>query len=142
MCGASLAAEPGQAGEERKIVSVLFTDLVGFTGRAEGLDPEDVRGMCSSGPNVAPELRIETRRSPRGEESRVVAAAFRRRGVRRKEPAVRLRNGGARRALMDAKGVFSNPPPLLEGLLNYYCPTSSQKRSSTKNGNKTSEFRK
>jgi class 3 adenylate cyclase len=47
MCGASLAAAPAQTAEERKIVSVLFTDLVGFTGRAEGLDPEDVRAMLS-----------------------------------------------------------------------------------------------
>ena len=47
MCGASLVAGPELAGEERKIVSVLFTDLVGFTGRAEGLDPEDVRAMLS-----------------------------------------------------------------------------------------------
>ncbi|HLY93734.1 MAG TPA: adenylate/guanylate cyclase domain-containing protein [Gaiellaceae bacterium] len=31
--------------EERKVVTVLFTDLVGFTGRAEELDPEDVRAM-------------------------------------------------------------------------------------------------
>jgi len=27
---------------ERKVVSVLFADLVGFTTRAEQLDPEDV----------------------------------------------------------------------------------------------------
>jgi class 3 adenylate cyclase len=47
MCGASLEASPRETGEERKIVSVLFTDLVGFTGRAEGLDPEDVRAMLS-----------------------------------------------------------------------------------------------
>jgi class 3 adenylate cyclase/tetratricopeptide (TPR) repeat protein len=47
MCGASLAAAPGPAAEERKIVSVLFTDLVGFTGRAERLDPEDVRATLS-----------------------------------------------------------------------------------------------
>jgi class 3 adenylate cyclase/tetratricopeptide (TPR) repeat protein len=33
--------------EERKVVTVLFTDLVGFTGRAEELDPEDVRAMVS-----------------------------------------------------------------------------------------------
>jgi len=46
-CGASLAAETRDAGEERKIVSVLFTDLVGFTGRAEALDPEDVRATLS-----------------------------------------------------------------------------------------------
>src|SRR5260221_13783632 len=33
--------------EERKVVSVLFTGLVGFTGRAEELDHEDVRAMLS-----------------------------------------------------------------------------------------------
>jgi class 3 adenylate cyclase/tetratricopeptide (TPR) repeat protein len=44
-CGAQLA-EPG-AGEieERKTVSALFCDLVGFTPRAEGLDPEDVHRL-------------------------------------------------------------------------------------------------
>src|SRR5262249_31165055 len=31
--------------DERKIVSVLFADLVGFTGQSEQLDPEDVRHM-------------------------------------------------------------------------------------------------
>ncbi len=33
--------------EERKIVTVLFVDLVGFTARAEDLDPEDVRAILS-----------------------------------------------------------------------------------------------
>ncbi|HEX5246066.1 MAG TPA: AAA family ATPase [Gaiellaceae bacterium] len=33
--------------EERKVVTVLFTDLVGFTSRAEELDPEDVRAMLT-----------------------------------------------------------------------------------------------
>src|SRR5919201_23309 len=41
-CGAPLA-ESARAGEERRIVSILFVDLVGFTARAEALDPEDVR---------------------------------------------------------------------------------------------------
>ncbi len=31
--------------EERKVVTVLFADLVGFTARAERLDPEDVRRL-------------------------------------------------------------------------------------------------
>ena len=43
-CGAPLA-DPGRVGEERRVVSVLFVDLVGFTGRAEQLDPEDVRAI-------------------------------------------------------------------------------------------------
>jgi class 3 adenylate cyclase len=45
-CGAQLAG-PGRPGEERRIVSVLFVDLVGFTGRAERLDPEDVRAILT-----------------------------------------------------------------------------------------------
>jgi class 3 adenylate cyclase len=34
-----------EAREERKIVTVLFADLVGFTARADGRDPEDVRAI-------------------------------------------------------------------------------------------------
>src|SRR5437762_6698671 len=30
---------------ERKVVTVLFADLVGFTARAEALDPEDVEAI-------------------------------------------------------------------------------------------------
>ena len=41
-CGEPLAAEV-PAGEERKVVSVLFVDLVGFTDRSDRADPEDVR---------------------------------------------------------------------------------------------------
>jgi class 3 adenylate cyclase len=44
-CGAALGEAPPRAREERKIVSVLFADLVGFTARAERLDPEDVRAI-------------------------------------------------------------------------------------------------
>src|SRR5947209_2959260 len=45
-CGASLAA-PAAPREERKVVTVLFADLVGFTSRAEQLDPEDVRRVLA-----------------------------------------------------------------------------------------------
>ena len=44
MCGAPLVAGPS-AREERKVVTVLFCDLVGFTAKAEQLDPEDVRAV-------------------------------------------------------------------------------------------------
>ncbi len=38
----------GPARQERKFVTVVFCDLVGFTGRAEVMDPEDVRSLLSS----------------------------------------------------------------------------------------------
>jgi class 3 adenylate cyclase/tetratricopeptide (TPR) repeat protein len=47
-CGAPLAAERAVAREERKVVTVLFCDLVGSTARAEGADPEDVRALLSA----------------------------------------------------------------------------------------------
>ena len=40
-CGTPL--EERSAGEERKVVSVLFCDLVGFTERSDQADPEDVK---------------------------------------------------------------------------------------------------
>jgi class 3 adenylate cyclase len=46
-CGAPLAPTPANRCEERKIVTVLFADLVGFTSRAERMDPEDVRAMLA-----------------------------------------------------------------------------------------------
>jgi class 3 adenylate cyclase/tetratricopeptide (TPR) repeat protein len=47
-CGAALDGAPqASPREERKIVTVLFADLVGFTSRAERMDPEDVRALLS-----------------------------------------------------------------------------------------------
>ena len=46
-CAAPLAAAPAGLPEERRIVTILFTDLVGFTARAERLDPEDVRAILT-----------------------------------------------------------------------------------------------
>jgi class 3 adenylate cyclase len=45
-CGGALE-EPVHVGEERRIVSVLFADLVAFTSRSEQLDPEDVRAFLT-----------------------------------------------------------------------------------------------
>jgi class 3 adenylate cyclase len=45
-CGAALA-EPRRTAEERRVVSIVFVDLVGFTARSEQLDPEDVRAILT-----------------------------------------------------------------------------------------------
>ncbi len=44
-CGTAFETAPAR--EERKVVTVLFADLVGFTSRAEQLDPEDVRALLA-----------------------------------------------------------------------------------------------
>src|SRR5712692_7812402 len=46
-CGVALAASAPAARAERKILTVLFADLVGFTSRAEQLDPEDVQAVLA-----------------------------------------------------------------------------------------------
>jgi hypothetical protein len=47
-CSAPLAAPARALAEERKVVSVLFCDLVGFTASSESADPEDVDRMLSA----------------------------------------------------------------------------------------------
>src|SRR6266508_2168160 len=47
-CAAPLAAPVRALAEERKVVSVLFCDLVGFTASSEDADPEDVDRMLSA----------------------------------------------------------------------------------------------
>jgi len=44
-CGTPFEERPAR--EERKVVTVLFADLVGFTSRAEQMDPEDVRALLA-----------------------------------------------------------------------------------------------
>ena len=46
-CGEPLPDRSHGLREERKVVTVLFADLVGFTARAERLDPEDVRAILT-----------------------------------------------------------------------------------------------
>ena len=45
--------------QERKVVTVLFCDLVGFTMRAERMDPEDVRALQA---RTTQQLRAELER--------------------------------------------------------------------------------
>ncbi len=58
-CASSNTGAAPAAREERKVVTVLFADLVGFTSRSEQLDPEDVRAFQS--PYYA-RLRLELER--------------------------------------------------------------------------------
>src|SRR3954451_5982798 len=46
-CGRPLTGAKAPSREERRIVTVIFVDLVGFTSRAETLDPEDVRAILA-----------------------------------------------------------------------------------------------
>src|SRR5438128_5514020 len=46
-CAEPLADSAAPLHEERRFVSVIFVDLVGFTARAEQLDPEDVRAVLA-----------------------------------------------------------------------------------------------
>src|SRR4051795_628528 len=46
-CGQPLELGAGTARDERRIVSVVFVDLVGSTARSEQLDPEDVRAFLA-----------------------------------------------------------------------------------------------
>jgi class 3 adenylate cyclase len=45
-CGGQLAVAP-PAREQRKLVTIVFADLIGSTAMAERLDPETVRGVMS-----------------------------------------------------------------------------------------------
>jgi class 3 adenylate cyclase len=45
-CGTSLSTD-APPGVERRIVTVIFVDLVGFTARAERLDPEEVQAVLN-----------------------------------------------------------------------------------------------
>jgi class 3 adenylate cyclase len=47
-CGSALAAPADVLLEERKVVTILFADLVGSTAKAERRDPEDVRATLSA----------------------------------------------------------------------------------------------
>src|ERR1051325_11263790 len=46
-CGQPLAGAAAAGRDERRIVSVVFVDLVGFTARSERLDPEDVAAFLA-----------------------------------------------------------------------------------------------
>src|SRR5438045_7475850 len=49
-CGTALvdaAPPPLPPGEERKVITAVFVDLVGSTARSEQLDPEDVKALVA-----------------------------------------------------------------------------------------------
>ncbi len=46
-CGAALPSEPPVRSETRRVVTVLCSDVVGFTGIGHELDPESLRGLMA-----------------------------------------------------------------------------------------------
>ena len=46
-CGTALVEAAHEELRERRVVSVLFADLAGFTSRSEQLDVEDVEGFLA-----------------------------------------------------------------------------------------------
>jgi class 3 adenylate cyclase/tetratricopeptide (TPR) repeat protein len=46
-CGAELGPAPPASSEARRIVTILFTDVTGFTSMGEGLDPESLRRIMA-----------------------------------------------------------------------------------------------
>jgi class 3 adenylate cyclase len=46
-CGARLAVDPGRTVHSRKILTVMFADVVGFTSLAERIDPEALQQVMS-----------------------------------------------------------------------------------------------
>src|SRR6476620_2134145 len=58
-CGAALGAPTRAIAEERKVITCLFCDLIGFTASSESADPEDVDQMLSAYAEMA-RSRIES----------------------------------------------------------------------------------
>ena len=58
-CATSLSAPARPGAEERKVVTCLFCDLVGFTATSESADPEDVDQMLTAYSEMA-RARIES----------------------------------------------------------------------------------
>ena len=77
MCGTSLASEAPEPRAKRKVVTIVFCDLVGFTARAEQLEPEDVQAV------LGPYQRNSVRRSRTNDAERAVRAATSERSKKR-----------------------------------------------------------
>ena len=100
-CATPLAAVPPPR-DERKVVTVVFADLVGFTSHADGMDPEDVQALLA--PYHA-RLRAELERfGGRGEFIGDAVMASRCSGRARGRPGARGA-GGALDPRLGAKGA-------------------------------------
>jgi class 3 adenylate cyclase len=110
-CGTALAAAPISRREERKVVTVVFADLVGSTARAERLDPEDVRAILAP---YHDRLRHELERYGGTVEKFIgdaVAAVFGAPVAHEDDPERAVR---AALAIQDAIGELNESDPALE----------------------------
>jgi class 3 adenylate cyclase/tetratricopeptide (TPR) repeat protein len=108
-CGAALVETPAR--RERKVVTVLFCDLVGFTSGAERLDPEDVHATLQP---YAGRLRAELERFGGTVEKFVgdaVMALFGAPIAREDDPERAVR---AALAIRDAVAELNEPSPPME----------------------------
>jgi class 3 adenylate cyclase len=110
-CGSPLAAATSELREERKVVTILFADLVGFTSQAERLDPEDVRATLS--PYYA-RLRTELERHGGTVEKFIgdaVMAVFGAPVAHEDDPERAVRAAFARRSARTAGSRSGSPSP-------------------------------
>ena len=90
--------------EERKTITVVFVDLVGFTARAEQLDPEDVRARALAVPRARPRRARAARRHGREVHRRRGDGRLRRAG------GARGRSGARRRAALAIRDWSAEQP--------------------------------
>ncbi len=93
---------------ERKVVTVVFCDLVGFTARAESMDPEDVEALLAPVPRARPRGARAPRRHRREVHRRRGDGALRRADRARGRPRAR-RARGARDPRVRARGRARAP---------------------------------
>ena len=93
-CATAARAAPTPAPEERKVVTALFCDLVGFTATSEAADPEDVDRMLTAYFAMARSPDRGARRGRREVHRRCRRGRLRRPGRPRGRPRAR-RPGGA-----------------------------------------------
>src|SRR4029453_3039471 len=112
-CGAPLATAPAPV-EERRLVTVLFCDLVDFTARSDRADPEDVAALLP--PNHSPPRQRPETENPGGPLDKVIRggimAVFGPPTAHEDDPERAVRCGLRMLAAIEKLNQDHPPPPL------------------------------